>query len=372
MNLPKNKLIGYILFVLGIGTVVGMMNTVVVVTTHMAETGTMEILFPFIYEMTGGISFAILLPVMLYVYISYPLTKRYFVLRLLMYILIAVPLGIIHTYIMCYSRQVIFNMSGFGEYNYGIMKYRLIMEYVKMCLGFATAYAVYYLIKTLKEKEEEKLRRSRLEENLAKAKLESLKSQLNPHFLFNTLNMISSVMYEDIAAADKMIANLSELLRESFKTSGHGMHKMSREIELLKIYKEIMSARFQDKLEMNITIANELLECRVPMLLLQPIVENSVKHCLNNSGKILIEIKVHEENNRLYFTVTDNGPGINKSKEEVLNSGVGLSNTIERMNNLYKNDYEFDWSNIIGRQAESDNPGLKVTVSIPLQVTNNE
>jgi LytS/YehU family sensor histidine kinase len=338
----------------------------------MAEEGKIELLFPFIYEMTGAFSFALLLPVMLYLYKKYPLTKHNFVVRIIIYFAVAVPLGIIHTYLMYCSRQVIFAAAGFGEYNYGYMPYRFIMEYIKMCMGFAVAYVVFYSIRTLKEKEEEKLRRSLLEEHLTKARLEALKSRLNPHFLFNTLNMISSVMYEDIAAADKMIANLSELLRESLKTSGKGIHKLDKEIELLNLYKEIMAARFYNKLEMNVNIILNPANAAVPVFLFQPIVENSVKHCMNSNGKIIIDVTVSKTGERLIITIVDNGPGISKNDEDVLNSGVGLKNTYERLKNLYNDDFNLSWENLPGRQSDAGNGGLKVIISIPYEETNNE
>lgn len=234
-----------------------------------------------------------------------------------------------------------------------------------MCIGFATAYVVIYSITTLKEKEKEKLRRSQLEEQLTKARLDALKSQLNPHFLFNTLNMISSTMYDDIPTADKMMANLSELLRESLKNTNAGVHELSEEIKLLNLYLEIMLARFNDKLEIEVDIDKDLHIVCVPVFLLQPFVENSIKHCMEKNGKINIRIKREHCGEKFNFYISHNGPGIEKKGIDVLQSGVGLSNTIERLKNLYKDDFDFGWKNI-------NTGGLRFTISIPYINKNNE
>lgn len=365
MKLPENKILRYLLFFIGIGLTIGIMNTAVVTATYMAEKANLEILFPFIYEMTGAFSFTLLLPLMLLLYNKYPLTKKNFIIRIPIYFLAAVPLGIIHTFLMYSSRQLIFDIAGWGKYDYGYIPYRAVMEYIKMCIGFSTAYVIYYSVKTLKEKEKEKLRRSQLEEQLTKAKLDALKSQLNPHFLFNTLNMISSTMYDDIPTADKMMANLSELLRESLKNTNAGVHELSEEIKLLNLYLEIMLARFNDKLEIEVDIDKDLHNVCVPVFLLQPFVENSIKHCMEKNVKIYIKITGERSGEKFNFYISDNGPGIEKKEPGVLQSGVGLSNTIERLKNLYKDDFDFGWKNI-------NTGGLQFTISIPYIDKNNE
>ncbi|MGD8779717.1 MAG: histidine kinase [Ignavibacteria bacterium] len=365
MKLPENKTIRYILLFLGIGFVVGIMNTAVVTTTNLAEKGKIEILFPFIYEMTGAFSFTLLLPLMLLLYKKYPLARNNFIIRIPLYFLAAVPLGIIHTYLMYVSRQLIFDIAGWGEYDYGIMPYRLIMEYIKMCIGFATVYIIFYSIKSLKEKEKEKLQRSQLEEQLTKARLDALKSQLNPHFLFNTLNMISSTMYDDIQAADKMMANLSELLRESLNNRDEGVHELGKEIKLLNLYLEIMIARFNDKLEIDVNFDKGLLNAYIPIFLLQPFVENSIKHCMDKNGRVTIKVSGEKIGEKLNIYISDNGPGIEKKGTGILQSGVGLSNTLERLKNLYNEEFDFNWENLTSG-------GLQIKISIPFIKGNDE
>ena len=108
------------------------------------------------------------------------------------------------------------------------------MEYLKQFISFWVVFAVFTIIKINKEKEAHRLKTAQLEEQLTRARLETLKMQLNPHFLFNTLNMISSTMYDDIQAADKMIATLSDLLRITLKSSEKGLNTLEKEIEILR------------------------------------------------------------------------------------------------------------------------------------------
>ena len=115
-------------------------------------------------------------------------------------------------------------------------------------------YLIIYLIRSIKEEHRQKLKAVQLEEQLTKAQLDTLKMQLNPHFLFNTLNMISSTMYEDLNAADKMIAALSDLLRITLKRNEKGKNTLKRELEILDLYLSIMRERFKDKLEVTFQI----------------------------------------------------------------------------------------------------------------------
>jgi sensor histidine kinase YesM len=189
--------------------------------------------------------------------------------------------------------------------------------------------------------------------------------QLNPHFLFNTLNMISSTMYEDIQAADKMIATLSDLLRITLKSSGKGLSTLQKEIEILDLYIDIMNARFKDKLEVKLKIDEDSLDALVPTFLFQPLVENSIKYGMENLTNTTIEISAKKNDDYLLIKIKDNGPGITKDSKSVLNSGVGLSNTVERLEKLYGSNYEFNWEN----QAEG---GLLLTIEIPYKENGEE
>ena len=170
--------------------------------------------------------------------------------------------------------------------------------------------------------------------------------------------MISSTMYEDIHAADKMIATLSDLLRITLKNSEKGLSTLQKEIEILDLYIDIMNARFKDKLEVKLKIDEDSINALVPTFLFQPLVENSIKYGMENLTNTIIEISAKKKDDNLLIKIKDNGPGITKDFKSVLNSGVGLSNTVERLEKLYGSNYEFNWEN----QSEG---GLLLTIEIP-------
>ncbi len=343
----------------------GLLNTLVILTSRLADGEKVYALHYFIYEFTGSYSFTLLIPIVLWVYSVYPIKKENKLIGIPLYFFLAVILGIIHTGIMYYSRLIIFHFAGWGEYNYGFMQYRLVMETLKLSVGFFVVYLIYNFYEVSKEKQAEKLKAVKLEEQLTRTRLEFLKNQIHPHFLFNTLNMISSVMYENVQEADRMIANLSDLLRTTLKTSGASIHTLSEEIKILKFYIEIMEARFKDKLETSYNVDSSVLTSMVPSFLLQPLVENSIKYGMENLSTVKIEIGAKKVDSRLSITIKDNGPGIHIEPEEVLKRGVGLSNTQERLEKLYGKDFEFTWQNI-------ESGGLLIEITFPFIAGDNE
>ena len=341
------------------GTISGTLNTLVVVSTALANNEKVHFFHPLLWELTGSYSFTLLIPVMIILFKKLPLKKGFLFERIPVYIIVSFAMGFIHTNVMYYLRILLYELLNWGVYDYGYMPYRYVMETLKLCLGFWTVYVIYILIMTSKERQQEKLRAVKLEEELIKTRLEFLKSQINPHFLFNTLNMISSTMYENVENADKMIANLSDLLRISLKSSG-GMHTLKEEMDLLNLYLEIMRARFGDKLSININLKDDAKRFFVPSFLLQPVVENSIKYGMENLSGTEIEISARRFEDKLCINISDNGPGINIEPEEVLKRGVGLSNTQERLERLYGNRFEFNWENLPGK-------GLIVKFCLPVK-----
>jgi two-component system LytT family sensor kinase len=177
---------------------------------------------------------------------------------------------------------------------------------------------------------------AKLQMQLAKSHLQALKSHLQPHFLFNTLHSISALMLTDVTAADRMMSRLSDLLRMSLKTSGVQITSLSRELEFVAAYLEIEKVRFGDRLNVVLDIAPETLDAQVPSLLLQPLVENAVRHGisrLSSGGNIWISAS-HDEGD-LYLCVKDNGPGLAVGSDAPPGTGLGLGATRERLQTLY-------------------------------------
>jgi LytS/YehU family sensor histidine kinase len=203
------------------------------------------------------------------------------------------------------------------------------------------------------------VRAAELEKKLAQAQLHNLRLQLQPHFLFNTLNTISAVMYEDVAAADRMLARLSDLLRLSLEQGGEQEVTLERELEFLRLYVETMQARFEERLTVEVDAPAELRGALVPPLVLQPLVENSIRHGADPaSSEIAVTVRAHRENGTLHMQVRDHGPGLNQTPANALTGGIGLANTAERLQRLY---------GVAGRLAlaNAEGGGLVVTLEVP-------
>ncbi len=200
---------------------------------------------------------------------------------------------------------------------------------------------------------------SQLETRLAHAQLHALKMQLHPHFLFNTLHAVSALMHRDVEAADRMIARLSDLLRLTLENTGVQEVSLKQEMEFLERYLEIEQIRFQDRLTVKIDIEAEALDARVPNLLLQPLVENAIRHGIApraSAGRV--EITARRDDGRLQVEVRDDGAGID---DDAFKEGIGLANTRARLEQLYGADHRFTMGN-------RESGGLMVAIEIPFRL----
>jgi LytS/YehU family sensor histidine kinase len=207
------------------------------------------------------------------------------------------------------------------------------------------------------------LKASQLRTQLVQSQLEALKMQVHPHFLFNTLHSISALLSKDTDAARKMITRLGDFLRLTLENSGSMEVTLQQEIEFLNGYLEIERIRFQDRLTTDIRVDPEVLDVRVPNLILQPIVENAMRHAIGNSTSGRVEVTAAPRNGVVRIEVKDNGPGIDGERllESRRSKGVGLANTQARLAGLYGAAARFEMRN---------NPtgGLVVTLEIPRQM----
>jgi len=176
---------------------------------------------------------------------------------------------------------------------------------------------------------------AQLQTQLAEARLTALNAQLNPHFLFNTLHAVSSLVERDPRGVRRMIARLSELLRYTLDGGAEHEVVLAQEIAFLERYLEIMQIRFQGQLEIDVQIGDDARDALVPNLILQPLVENAVKHGVDKvSGTGKIRIVGRREVDRLVLSVSDNGPGPQKIAK-LDEAGVGLANIRQRLEQLY-------------------------------------
>jgi two-component system, LytTR family, sensor kinase len=221
---------------------------------------------------------------------------------------------------------------------------------------------VWHAVKFHNKFRERELRAAELEAILSQAQLHALKMQLQPHFLFNTLQTIAELVHQDPKLADRMILRLSELLRITLQSDGAHEVSLKQEIDFLKGYLEIEQARMGDRLSVKLMIEPETWSARVPNLLLQPLVENAVRHGIAPfSAKGQITISSARANGTLRLLVKDSGPG--QLPTESRRVGVGLANTRARLLKLY---------GISSRMELSHDDGFVVSIELPFALAEPE
>jgi two-component system LytT family sensor kinase len=202
------------------------------------------------------------------------------------------------------------------------------------------------------------------EHELAKAQLEMLKSQLQPHFLFNTLNSVSWLMRKDVEAADNVITSLSTFLRTTLTVPGSEEVTLRDELQVLRLYLEIEEARFQGRLNVVMNVEPSALDCKVPGLLLQPIVENAVRHGVARiEGPGIVEIGAEREGSELCVWILDNGPGMAASV--IRPEGIGTANARARLEKYYGLAQSL-------RFSERVEGGARVDIRLPFQLSKGQ
>jgi len=235
----------------------------------------------------------------------------------------------------------------------------LIKTYLFNFLVYWVIVTVSHALQFYRELHERELRSAELEKRLVQARLQALQMQLNPHFLFNTLHSISSLMHKDVDAADRMIARFSDLLRYALESTNEHEVPLRQELDFLRRYLDIEKTRFGRRLETILKISPETLEAYVPNLILQPIVENAIQHGIEPHSKPgNIEITSEKHGDNLVLSVSDNGTGVKDLKS--FDGGVGLTNTRSRLQQIYNEMHRIEFLN-------REQGGLEVRILIPFR-----
>jgi two-component system, LytTR family, sensor kinase len=304
---------------------------------------------------------ATLTPILLQTGLRYPIERANWRLRSLLYAGGAILFTTAHALVRMLVYPVTDSMSGqvfpvgwslFGR----LILYNLpeVCFYVYLPV-IAIAHAMWYY----QESRHRELRASQLETRLAQAQLKALKSQLQPHFLFNTLHSISTLMLTNVPAADTMLVRLSDLLRMSLESKTVQETTLNREMQFVNGYLEIEKMRFGDRLQVHCDVQSETLDARVPHLLLQPLVENAIRHGTSrraDGGEVWITSYLRDE--FLHVEVGDNGPGFSPIPEWNAKHGLGLNATRERLRVFYGERQRLDIHSAPGR-------GTTVSIQIP-------
>ena len=207
---------------------------------------------------------------------------------------------------------------------------------------------------------------AQLETSLKQAEMDYLRMQLNPHFLFNTLNSIDVLMREDVEIAHRMLVNLSELLRLAMRPQSSQLTQLRAELRFLEHYISIERTRFHDRLAVNLQCDPDALDALVPSLILQPLVENAIRHgAAKRTSNREVSIRVCVQGSFLEIEVADNGPGVMRAQPGSQSDGVGLTNTRARLKHLFGDGHVFTIKNAL-------KGGAVVTLSFPLAFCESE
>lgn len=300
-----------------------------------------------------------LMPIILWLANRYPLDRRENLARNVVINLIGcIALVLVHLAWDAFSQSFLNYRRRQFETYFSAFAFQFFLNFHWSFLVYLEINIILYGIRYYNKFRAGELRASKLEARLAQTRLKILQMQLHPHFLFNTHNAIAELIHKDPSAAERMVENLSDLLRMSLNKLNVEEVSLQQELEFLNKYLEIEQTRFHDRLKIKKTIAPDTLDATVPNMILQPLIENAVKHGiapLLEGGTI--EIRTIKENGNLRVEICDDGVGAAKEIVE----GIGISNTRTRLKQLYYGAHEFT--------IESNKiRGTSVNLTVPFKI----
>ncbi|UPG96641.1 sensor histidine kinase [Luteibacter aegosomatissinici] len=304
---------------------------------------------PLIEELTGSLSFGACLPLLFAALRRIPRSPW-------AHAGVFIALSVAQTTLMIASRQVVFRLVGLPGRAYGITVWRYLMEVPTQLFFYAVIVVGVWLFDRYREGREREVRNAQLESALSEARLEALRLQLNPHFLFNTLNAVSELMYERPRVADEMLARVGELLRATLAAAGQE-HALREEWRLLDLYLDIQRARFGAGLDADLVADEGLADVRVPFLILQPLVENAIEHGGVGDARF-VRVAAVSDGGRAVITVRDGGGGGGGGSVRP-GHGIGMGNVQARLRHLYGDE--------AGVQRDAAGTGSVVTLWLPIR-----
>jgi two-component system, LytTR family, sensor kinase len=308
-------------------------------------------------NVTYWYAWAVLVPGMLWMAWRYPFGRRTWKRAAAMHVGAVVLFTLAHAALAVTCRVLI--MKAFAGRDVSWWMYFQELFFLNFDWEMMTYWAVVGFSHALdfhREAQERELTAAQLSTRLAEANLQALQRQLHPHFLFNTLNTISALMHRDTDAADAMLERLSDLLRLTLDRVGTQVVSLKDELDFLRKYLEIEKTRFGERLQVHMEVDLDTLDAAVPNLVLQPLVENALRHGIGPKiGGGRVDVRARREGSDLWLEVRDNGVGLTS---DAFHKGVGLTNTRSRLEHLYGDRYRFECHTPAGG-------GLLVTVVIP-------
>jgi two-component system, LytTR family, sensor kinase len=306
---------------------------------------------PMIYHLPwallGSAAWALATPLIVYFARRFPITGAHPVRNGLIHLGLALVTHVVLTYLLLFVREATYPKNPlYAKLIEGVL-WDLTMYAIVVALAHAS-----WLSRDSRLRREQALR---LEAKLARSRFEALTLQLQPHFLFNSLNAISELVYRDPKLADHAITRLAELLRMALANSGQIEGTLEEEMRFLDAYAEIERLRSGGGLQLEWDIPEEARQIAVPVLILQPLVENAFRHGLRAGGGSRVDVAARLEGGTLHVAVTDDGRGLGG---DVVREGLGLRNTRERLESLYGSLGRIELSEGAGR-------GVRVEIALP-------
>jgi two-component system LytT family sensor kinase len=260
-----------------------------------------------------------------------------------------------------YSLYVALVQNLIPDYRNLVFDRVLFGSFISELMVFGAMLGVIYAVVLSRRAVEHAAQSARLEARLAEARLETLTAQLQPHFLFNTLHSISTLMHRDVEAADTMLARLGDLLRRTLSDRARPELPLEDELRLLDAYLDIARVRFEDRLTVDVDVAPDTCSALVPRFVLQPLVENALQHGIGSrQGTGRVTIRAARAGDRLSLTVTDDGTAGQLGENGFPREGVGITNTRQRLRERYGADHGLRF----GKNADG---GLTVMMDIPFR-----
>ena len=341
--------LGYAAFWVGLGTWLG----INVVIGHRNSGQPIEAWEPLTWELSSTLTLAVLAALVYRYERRFPLSGPGWTGRLPRHVPAAIVFSAVHTLGMVGIRKIVYTFAG-ARYDFGDLWLGFAYELQKDLITYAIIVLGCIAIRAVRARRERELALIRLERDLSEARLAQLTAQIEPHFVFNTLNAISNRMHEDVEAADRMISAFAELLRAALAESGSAHVRIEDDVVWLERYFELMRERFREQVETRIALDPSAAGARIPRLLLQPLVENAFAHGLK-SGHGRVDVDIRAAAGRLCCTIEDDGAGLKPG----FAPGVGLGNVRSRLALLYPNDHRFEI-------APRPGGGTRVAIDLPL------
>ena len=341
---------------LGAGTVLGLLLFLYRHLENVADRGHQPFIRPLVQEVTAAwIGMCLFFPVRA-IARRFPLSGPGWPRRVPVHALAVLVFAATYTSLIWAVRSLLFPLLGQGRYDYGAMPVRYFMELPVQIIVYTLFVTGVHAADHFQRTRGRELATAQLQGQLARTQLENLQLRLQPHFLFNALNTISSTMYDDPAAADEMIGRLSELLRASLRTREVHEVPLREELDTLSAYLSLMRARFGPQVEVRVDADEDAMGLAVPALLVQPLVENAFRHgSAAATGRGRIEVSARRDGGWLSIAVRND---LAAGASPISGNGLGLSLTSERLRLLYGEAHSF-------RAGSDGNGRYEVSMTLP-------